>query len=64
MNASKSRYASFSQLQAAAIYIIGRNTSVLIFERMKMIPGRCTHKGCETINQSFKDITKPEVLIK
>lgn len=62
MNASKSRYASFSQLQAAAIYIIGRNTSVLIFERM--IPGRCTHKGCETINQSFKDITKPEVLIK
>ena len=52
----KSRYVSFSQLElgvydAVANFNIGRKASMLIFEKLNMIPGKYSLKGCQVINK-------------
>ena len=52
----KSRYISFSQLQlgvydAVANFNIGRKASILLYEKLKMIPRKYTLIGCQTINK-------------
>ena len=51
----KSRYVSFSQLElgvydVVANFNIGRKASMLIFEKVNMIPGKYL-KGCQAINR-------------
>ena len=53
----KSRYVSFSQLElgvydAAANFNIGRKASMLIFEKLNMVPGKYSLKGCQVINKN------------
>ena len=63
----KTHYVSRAQLEfgvydAVAIFNIGRKASILIFEKLDMIPGQYTVKGCKIINQkrlsnsSYKNI--------
>ena len=52
----KSTYVSFSQLQlgvydAVANFNIGRKASILIFEKLNMIPGKYCLEGCRKINE-------------
>ena len=52
----KSRYVSFAPLQyevydAVANFNIGRKASVLIFEKLGMIPRIYTLTGCQELNQ-------------
>ena len=51
----KSRYVSFSQLElgvydAVANFNIGRKASILTYEKLNMIPGKYSLKGCQSIN--------------
>ena len=52
----KSKYHSFQQLDfgvydAVAHFNIGRKATILIFEKLNMVPGRYTLKGCATLNK-------------
>ena len=52
----KSRYVSFSQLElgvydAVANFNIGRKASMLIFEKLNMIPDNYSLKDCQVINE-------------
>ena len=56
----KTKYVSNTQLQlgvydAVANFNIGRKASVLIYEKLNMIPGRHTLKGCANINKRRLD---------
>ena len=51
----KTEFVSLTQLKfgtydAVANFNIGRKSSVLVFEKLGMIPGRYTTKGCDTRN--------------
>ena len=51
----KSRYVSFSQLElglydAVANFNVGRKASMLIYEKINMIPGKYSLRGCQAIN--------------
>ena len=51
----KSRYVSFSQLElgvydAVANFNIGRKAGILTYEKLNMIPGKYSLKGCQSIN--------------
>ena len=50
------RYVSFTQLElgvydAVANFKIGKNASVLIYEKMNLIPGKFTLQACDKINR-------------
>jgi hypothetical protein len=52
----KTTYVSLTQFRfgvfdAVATFNIGRKASVLIFEKLSMIPGRYCTKGCANINR-------------
>lgn len=52
----KTRYVSLSQLElgvydAVSNFNIGRKATVLVFEKLRMIPGEYTLQGCRTINR-------------
>ena len=52
----KSKYCSFKQLEfgvfdAVANFNIGRKATILIYEKLDMIPGRYTGKGCVAQNR-------------
>ena len=52
----KTRFVSRTQLEfavndAVANFNIGRQSSVVISEKLRMIPGRYTLKGCQHINK-------------
>ena len=51
----------FGVYDAVANFNIGRKASVLIFDKLNMIPGVFTLKGCSTLNRkkrkNEKDIT-------
>ena len=52
----KTEFVSLTQLKfgtydAVANFNIGRKSSVLVFEKLGMIPGRYTTKGCDTRNR-------------
>ena len=59
----KSTYVSFSQLQlgvydAVANFNIGRKASILIFEKLNMIPGKYCLEGCRKINEKWLSKSK------
>ena len=59
----KSTYVSFSQLQlgvydAVANFNIGRKASILIFEKLNMIPGKYCLEGCRKINEKRLSASK------
>ena len=52
----KSKYSSFQQLEfgvydAAAHFNIGQKASILVYEKLNMVPGKYTLKGCATRNK-------------
>ena len=52
----QTRYVSFTQLElgvydAVANFKIGKNASVLIYEKMNLIPGKFTLQACDKINR-------------
>ena len=53
---SKTRYVSLTQLElwvydAVANFNIGKKASVLIYEKMNLIPGKFTLQGCDKISR-------------
>ena len=59
----KSTYVLFSQLQlgvydAVANFNIGRKASILIFEKLNMIPGKYCLEGCRKINEKRLSASK------
>ena len=59
----KPTYVLFSQLQLGVYetvsnFNIGRKASILIFEKLNMVPGKCCLKGCRKINEKRLSASK------